>query len=326
MQHKLMQGTDLHSLAFCPYEDVLGIGHSGGFSSIVVPGSGEPNFDSFVADPYQRKRQRREAEVHSLLDKIQPEMIVLDPTKIGTLDMASANVLAEERKEEATLKVCCNQDEMYQTALYRSRSILSCATCMMQEQKLSEKRKIKRAKNALNRMRDNVIDERRVRLIQPTCCCCCCCSCSSHAIWWIHADGGRCCGSCYVGAFARRKRTPSAAAATEERARGKERCYCRCSTGIATLWLSSQSLPTLAHGVVLQHVRRVVRRQMQDGILLRASQRQSGQCCTPTSPRNNETAHSQTIHQYNTKLLQPLHLQASACLLRSAEPEDIEIE
>ncbi len=50
---------------------------------MLVPGSGEPNFDSYVADPYQRSRARKEQEVHQLMDKLQPDMIVLDPSTIG---------------------------------------------------------------------------------------------------------------------------------------------------------------------------------------------------------------------------------------------------
>ncbi|CAI5970713.1 unnamed protein product [Closterium sp. NIES-64] len=72
-------------LSFCPYEDVLGTGHAEGFSSLLVPGAGEANFDSFVANPFETGKQRREAEIHMLLDKLPPESIMRDPDRIGTL-------------------------------------------------------------------------------------------------------------------------------------------------------------------------------------------------------------------------------------------------
>lgn len=107
MNH-LVPGSQIVSTKFCPFEDILGLGHAKGFSSLVVPGAGEANFDSLEINPYMNatKKGRRENEVRSLLHKLQPDMIALDPNVIGNVDKranenrkTAANMYQE--KEEA---------------------------------------------------------------------------------------------------------------------------------------------------------------------------------------------------------------------------------
>lgn len=83
-----LPGLSAHSSKFCPYDDTLVIGHGRGVSSLLVPGSGEPNFDSGEADVYESHNRRREREVRGVLEKIRPELITLDTEFLGKVNEA----------------------------------------------------------------------------------------------------------------------------------------------------------------------------------------------------------------------------------------------
>ncbi|KAK9871240.1 hypothetical protein WA026_011516 [Henosepilachna vigintioctopunctata] len=91
--------TPISHLEFCPYEDILGVATSKGFESILIPGSGEANFDALEANPYQTKRQRREAEVKSLLEKVPHEFITLHPSVISSIDPSLKEKVETKQKQ-----------------------------------------------------------------------------------------------------------------------------------------------------------------------------------------------------------------------------------
>ncbi|XP_042304922.1 WD repeat-containing protein 46 isoform X2 [Sceloporus undulatus] len=95
--HSLPRPT--HGLRFCPFEDVLGVGHGEGFASLLVPGAGEPNFDALESNPFRSKKQRQEWEVKALLEKVPFELISLNPGQLGAVDAISMEQQRKERME-----------------------------------------------------------------------------------------------------------------------------------------------------------------------------------------------------------------------------------
>jgi U3 small nucleolar RNA-associated protein 7 len=134
-------GQRVERVRWCPFEDVLGVSHDKGFSSILVPGAGEANFDALEANPYETTKQRQEAEVKALLNKLQPGLISLNPDFVGNLDLASHETRMKEKdldkKPEDKVEALKNRGRGRNSALRR----------------LQRKRGMK-----------NVIDERRVRI------------------------------------------------------------------------------------------------------------------------------------------------------------------
>ncbi|KAG0682196.1 Small subunit (SSU) processome component [Pichia californica] len=110
MSH-LLPGSQVQTTRFVPFEDILGVGHNNGFSSLIIPGAGESNFDALEINPYETTKMRREGEVRMLMNKLKPDMISLDPNNIGTVDKrkpqerlnareAAQREIEEKEKEE----------------------------------------------------------------------------------------------------------------------------------------------------------------------------------------------------------------------------------
>ncbi len=84
----LASSIAVKSVRFRPLQDFLCISHSHGVSTIVVPGAGEANYDSYEANPFSNNKQSREGEIQGLMNKLSPDMIGLANKDggVGSLD------------------------------------------------------------------------------------------------------------------------------------------------------------------------------------------------------------------------------------------------
>lgn len=145
MNH-IIPGSKIEKSKFVPFEDLLGVGHQKGFSSLIIPGAGEANFDALEANPYESAKQRQEHEVKSLLNKLPADSIALDPTVIGTVNRKAKSI----RLKPGELKELENSENSDKNT------------------KVEIKPEVKGSNSALRRhlrnKRHNVIDQRKLRI------------------------------------------------------------------------------------------------------------------------------------------------------------------
>lgn len=142
----LLPGSKIESAKFVPFEDLLGVGHNKGISSLIIPGAGEANFDAMEVNPYESAKQRQEGEVKALLNKLAPDTIALDPNYIGLVDEKARDVRLNKRDLE---KVEAEEAKERESKEFEIRPDLP-----------REKSKLKKY---LEKNKNNVMDARKMR-------------------------------------------------------------------------------------------------------------------------------------------------------------------
>ena len=67
--------SDIGSICFNPFEDIVTATTRNKYESFVTPNSSDTKYNADVISPYMTKNEKREVEVKKLLEKIPPEMI-----------------------------------------------------------------------------------------------------------------------------------------------------------------------------------------------------------------------------------------------------------
>ncbi|ORD94740.1 WDR46 [Enterospora canceri] len=75
INQEITTATNIGSLEFNPFEDILTVTTRNKYESFVAPQSSDIRYNADVISPYMTKNEKREMEVKKLLEKIPPEMI-----------------------------------------------------------------------------------------------------------------------------------------------------------------------------------------------------------------------------------------------------------
>lgn len=145
----LFAGNKINNFKYIPFEDILSVGHEDGITNLIIPGSGEANYDALEINPFETAKQRREQEVRTLLNKLPADTITLDPNVIGTVDknQSSVRITNKERIENDFNKINASKNNMD-----------------IPQIKANVKGKNSGLRTYLRKKTQNVIDERKVRV------------------------------------------------------------------------------------------------------------------------------------------------------------------
>ncbi|CCK68741.1 Utp7p KNAG_0B02990 [Huiozyma naganishii CBS 8797] len=146
---ELFPGNKVNNMEFVPFEDLLGVGHEDGVTNLIIPGSGEANYDALSINPYETAKQRQEQEVRTLLNKLPADTITLDPNTLGTVD-----------KNASTIRLTAK--DLAQAAIANEEKPKKNAD--IPQVKPEVKGKNSGLRSFLRKKTRNVIDERKLRV------------------------------------------------------------------------------------------------------------------------------------------------------------------